>query len=121
MAGILLTGVPDVMIWADDKNFGLVTASIVYESLLFNQLHIDLLWWFSKIWKAKVPQKVKCFAWLVLKHKVLSWDLLQRRGIQGPNKCIMCKGDGESADHLFCNCPLFRSLWSNVCMSQGLA
>ena len=49
MVGILLTGVPDVMIWASDKKFGLVTASIVYESLLLNQLHIDPLWWFSKI------------------------------------------------------------------------
>ena len=67
-----------------------------------------------------MPQKVKCFIWLVIKHKVLLRDLLQCRGFQGPDRCIMCKHDGEMVEHLFCHSPLFQSLWIYICLGLGV-
>lgn len=47
--GIMLKGVPDVILWASDKKSSLVKANIVYGSLLFHQFQFDPVWWYAKI------------------------------------------------------------------------
>ena len=120
MSGIMLNDDLDIIIWTCDKQAGIFKASIVYEYILQYQSNVVPVWWYSRLWKAKVPQKVKCFIWLVIKHKVLSWDLLQCKGFQGPRRCIMCKHDGETTERLFCHFPLFRSLWIYICLGLGV-
>ena len=56
------------------------------------------------IWKSKAPSKVKALAWLVVLKKVKTSDMLQPRSPYkslSPRWCILCKGSGESVDHLF--------------------
>ena len=72
-------------------------------------------WWHSIVWKVKVALKGKCFFWLVLKHKILTWDALQRRGFHGPSKCIFCLNALESVEHLFVVCTCFHSPWLRIC------
>ena len=60
------------------------------------------------LWEAKASLKVKAFAWLVAHRKVNTNDLLQvRRPFKSlnPQWCILCKGEGETIDHLFLHCP----------------
>lgn len=38
-------------------------------------------------------------------------DHLATRGWYMPNRCILCKQDAETVDHLFIHCSVARSLW----------
>ena len=61
------------------------------------------------LWSSKAPSKVKALAWLVAHGKVNTNDKLQlRRPYKSlcPQWCILCKGNGESIDHLFLYCPV---------------
>lgn len=51
---------------------------------------------------------------LVLSNKVLTWENAQTRNWDGPNRCVLCKQDCESVDHLFVNCSFSRSVWREV-------
>lgn len=53
------------------------------------------------IWKCAVPLKVKIFAWLAIKDKILSRKNLAKRGWSGPLKCENCGSNMESVTHLF--------------------
>ena len=56
------------------------------------------------LWSSKAPSKVKALAWLVVHGKVNTNDKLQlRRPYKSlcPQWYILCKGNGESIDHLF--------------------
>ena len=69
----------DLLVWSGDKKTCSVKNFLVYESIL-SQLHLYQQEWYSVIWKVKIPQKVKCFMFLFIKHKILTWDMLQWRG-----------------------------------------
>ena len=69
------------------------------------------------IWSSKAPSKVKAFTWLVAHRKVNTNDLLQLRRpyrFLNPQWCIICRGDGESIDHLFLHCPFTMWLWHKL-------
>ncbi|RVX17758.1 putative ribonuclease H protein [Vitis vinifera] len=69
------------------------------------------------LWSSKVPSKVKALAWLVAHGKVNTNDKLQlRRPYKAlyPQWCILCKGHGESIDHLFLHCPITIGLWHRL-------
>ena len=42
------------------------------------------------LWTLSIPLKLKCFIWLILKGKILTWDQLQSRGFMGPSRCVLC-------------------------------
>ena len=67
----------------------------------------------KKIWGAKFWPKVEYFLWLLSHRKILTWDHLQHRGIQGPSLCMMCKNEEETIEHLFNPCKLAKDIWQN--------
>ncbi|RVW32138.1 putative ribonuclease H protein [Vitis vinifera] len=72
---------------------------------------------------SKVPSKVKALAWIVAHGKVNTNDKLQlRRPYKSlcPQWCILCKGNGESIDHLFLHCPVTIGLWNKLFKLAGL-
>ena len=76
------------------------------------------------LWSSRAPSKVKALAWLVVHGKVNTNDKLQ---LSRPYKplcpqwCILCKGNGESIDHLFLHCPVTIGLWHKLFNLVGLA
>ncbi|RVW41560.1 putative ribonuclease H protein [Vitis vinifera] len=76
------------------------------------------------LWSSKVPSKVKALAWLVAHGKTVNTnDKLQlRRPYKAlcPQWCILCKGNGESIDHLFLHCPVTIGLWHRMFNLVGL-
>ena len=75
------------------------------------------------LWSSKVPSKVKALAWLVAHGKVNTNDKLQlRRPYKAlcPQWCILCRGNGESIDHLFLHCPVTIGLWHRLFNLVGL-
>ncbi|RVX05721.1 Transposon TX1 uncharacterized 149 kDa protein [Vitis vinifera] len=79
----------------------------------------------SRAWSLSslVPSKVKALAWIVAHGKVNTNDKLQlRRPYKSlcPQWCILCKGNGESIDHLFLHCPVTIGLWNKLFKLAGL-
>lgn len=73
---------------------------------------------YLKLWKAGIPLKIRAFLWLVLNHRVLTRDVMGRKGWIGDHTCSLCGAADETASHLFLQCPQTQLLWSWV-HSQG--
>ena len=85
-----------------------------------NAINFDLA---SIIWKSKAPPKVKFLGWLVAHNRLNTCDMLQRRRPNrcfSPHWCIMCKSNGENANHLFLHCEVAAFLWQKLFREAGL-
>jgi len=58
--------------------------------------------------------KLKCFTWLVVRNRILTWDNLVKRGSMGPSICYLYKSDFEDGLHLFLNCPFIHTVWKEL-------
>lgn len=70
---------------------------------------------FKKIWKTRIPEKIKVFSWLAEQNAILTKDNLIRKKWQGSPNCYMC-GEPESIDHLFFSCPVAKVTWGVIAL-----
>jgi hypothetical protein len=61
----------------------------------------------KRIWKAKIPLKIKIFLWLLQQDAILTKDNLIKRKWLGDKSCRFCTLD-ENSNHLFFDCVLAR-------------
>lgn len=54
----------------------------------------------KKIWKGKVPAKIKKFLWLIMNDAILTKDNMLKRKWVGDPTCYFCNQD-ETLSHLF--------------------
>jgi len=102
--GITLTSRADLFLWYYNKVDGVVTSKLVYDYLSAMK-NVNLSkWWGHSIWSWNVPLKIKCFIWLVLHNRILTWDNLRRRDWKGSGICSLCRTNMESIPHLFIQC-----------------
>ena len=66
-----------------------------------------------KIWKGRVPPKIKIFMWLMANDAILTKDNLIKRKWVGNPKCYFCDLD-ESINHLFFTCPVAKVIWGVI-------
>jgi len=50
---------------------------------------------FSRIWKVKLPLKIKIFMWLVIQNSILNKDNLGKRKWKGNKSCAFCSENGS--------------------------
>jgi ribonuclease HI len=113
-AGITLSSRPDSLRWAGGDSTGNLTVRNLYDALLKQKyLAVDRSW-FSLIWRWDIPLKIKLFIWLAGKEKSLTWDMIRRRGWEGPGICLLCSKATEDIHHILVHCPFTRSVWSLV-------
>lgn len=62
-----------------------------------------------KIWKGKVPAKIKIFLWLLMNNAVLTKDNLLKRKWVGSPICYFCTQE-ESVSHLFFQCSTAKAV-----------
>jgi hypothetical protein len=74
---------------------------------------------YKRIWKSKIPEKIKIFMWLLEQRVVLTKDNMLKRNWYGNPDCYFC-GAPESNDHLFFACPIAKVIWGVVacCFKQ---
>jgi hypothetical protein len=65
----------------------------------------------KRIWKAKIPLKIKVFMWLLNKNAILTKDNMIKRNWQGDQHCKFCNKD-ENIIHLFFDCSQASYAWS---------
>ena len=63
------------------------------------------------IWNSWVLPKVSFFAWEATWSKVLTLDLVRKRGWSMENKCFLCHEEQESIDHVLIHCDKTRFAW----------
>ena len=66
------------------------------------------------VWQSKVLPRVAFFSWTAGSSKILTIDNLQKRHFVVLEWCFMCKGCGESVDHLLLHCPIASEIWSMI-------
>jgi hypothetical protein len=98
-------------IWGKKKSFSVKT---MYTHLCRNEIEKHN----KRIWKAKMPLKIKIFMWLMQLNAILTRDNLTKRNWQGDKRCSFCNND-ESVIHLFFECALARYIWSLIVMVIG--
>ena len=74
----------------------------------------DLAFLKKCIWVDKVPTKVAFFAWEATWEKILTLDMLQRRGWHLPNRCFLCGCEEENVNHILLHYIMVRVLWEIV-------
>jgi len=52
--------------------------------------------------------------WLALSYKVLIWDNCNKRAWENPSRCVLCKLNKESLDHLSVRCPFSKEVWNEA-------
>ena len=107
---------PDSLLWSYKSYTRSLSAAIAYDCIVNHYLdHLPESSFVHQIlWKLNIPEKIRCFIWLLLKNKVLTWDQLNKRGIQGPSYCFLCKKGDETAQHLFLDCLFTKSTFDAV-------
>ena len=72
----------------------------------------------KKIWKGKVPAKIKIFLWLLMNNAILTKDNLLRRKWVGSPICYFCNQE-ETVAHLFFQCSTAKAVWAIVAQCIG--
>jgi hypothetical protein len=67
----------------------------------------------KRIWKMKIPLKIKIFCWFLRRGVTLTKDNLAERNWQGNQQCYFCH-EIETIRHLFFDCRLARMVWATV-------
>jgi len=112
--GISLSREADRLRWIFDES-GKVTARKAYLQLIAGKGPVVDYWWDLRLWKWNMPLKIKCFFWLLMNCRILTWDVLCRRGWQGPGICPHCRLETESALHIFTHCSFAKIIWQEIC------
>jgi hypothetical protein len=110
-AGIILRNSVDTLVWVGGDSSSVISAKNLYHELINSYDYQCDSSWFKKLWKWPIQLKIKLFVWLAAKDKVLTWELLQRKGWQGPGVCKLCNCSSENINHLLIHCSLMKSVW----------
>ena len=69
---------------------------------------------YNLIWKAWAPGKCRFFLWTSMLGKILTADVLLRRGWENNYFCPLCERSLETAPHLLIECPWSRFSWQKI-------
>jgi len=67
----------------------------------------------KRIWKQRVPQRVRVFLWLVFHNKLMTNAERFRRHLHHSSYCEQCQGEVEDLNHIFRRCPRAHEVWSS--------
>ncbi|GJN37129.1 hypothetical protein PR202_gb26054 [Eleusine coracana subsp. coracana] len=96
------------VLWEFDKHYwrlcssGQYSASSAYSHLFWGAVQYGP---FDRTWKSWAPGKCKFFLWLVAHDRCWTADRLAHRGLDHPEKCILCDQEQETINHLLVACP----------------
>lgn len=124
----------DQILWNGD-NISQVKLSSIWQVLRTSG---STLPWTKIIWNHFAIVKFSFTSWLIVKERLLTKDRMIRFGMNVALDCLLCTtGTAETHEHLFCQCPFFKSISSawpvnlfsswydlkngNLCVSSNIA
>ena len=108
----LVEAVPDMWMWSSSR----FSARAAYRLLRDEEVPEDplILQRCRLIWKRGLPLKIKVFAWLLARRRLMTRALRQRMAPNSPVECPLCAGAVEDCSHLFFVCPLAQAVWQGA-------
>jgi hypothetical protein len=91
----------DELMWTKGDKSRLISIKNVYTTLTNNLWHQSIGGCKIHLWFWNIAQKIKLFTWLAIENKILTWDILQQKGWEGPSICQLCSSDSETMLHIF--------------------
>jgi hypothetical protein len=79
-------------------------------SLYLHDMDTHLPFQHMKIWKWKIPLKIKIFLWFLHKGVILTKDNLAKKNWKGSQQCVYYNFS-ETIQHLFLDCPSAKMIW----------
>jgi hypothetical protein len=73
----------------------------------------------NRLWKLRLPLRIKVFGWYLRKGVILTKDNLGKQNWNGSRTCVFCHQD-ETIKHLFFQCHFARSIWSVIQVASTL-
>lgn len=114
-AGIKFNSEPNSLTWDGPGGNGILNVKNLYNVLERNTPNPHLpRWWHRRLWKWNIPPKLRLFIWLCFHNKILTWCNIQKRGFNGPGRCVLCKSEGEDIHHLFIHCRFVQLVWQVI-------
>jgi hypothetical protein len=89
------------VVWGLTKN-GKFSAKSLYRFLTSGGMPCRMA---KKIWKCRLPLKIRIFIWQILQDRLQTAQQLKTRKWRGSELCVLC-GQKEDINHLFFSCPL---------------
>eukprot|EP00253_Pinus_taeda_P015705 PITA_15705 len=102
----------DILRWGKETK-GIFSIQEAYKLKTHNDPGEEEQKW-KKIWKTKWWPKIKLFAWLVGRKRILTWDRIQKRGFFGPARCCLCNSAEEDQEHLLNGCSAAHFQWEKM-------
>ncbi|KAJ9677624.1 hypothetical protein PVL29_022550 [Vitis rotundifolia] len=106
----------DFLVWKIERK-GMFKVKSYYRSLKEDN---SPLFPAKEVWGSYAPLRTRFFAWEAVWGKISTIDMLMRRGWSMVNRCILCKEDEESANHILIHCGKTRELWTLLLSSFGV-
>jgi len=104
---------PDTPKWVWEKS-GMFSVKSLYEHMFHTEIYKPN----KRLWKAKIPLKIKLFMWLVSENAILTKNNLVKIKWKGDVKCRFC-AENESIIHLFFECSMVKYIWSLIALVVG--
>ena len=112
---VLNPSVSDSITWKL-TNDGLYTSSSAYHFQFEGMVKSDI---YSTVWRSWAPAKCKLFLWMAMQHKILTADVLLRRGWENNYFFPLCMHCLETAVHLLSECSWSRKVWEAIATMVG--
>jgi hypothetical protein len=96
---------------------GVYSAKSAYEGLFLGSVTFEH---YKRIWKSWALPKCRFFLWLVAHKRCWTADRLAKRGLNHPEKCLLCDQEEENIDHLLVQCSFSREFWYLLLRKFGL-
>jgi len=111
------SGNQDILVWGTTNSCLSIRVKDIYSSLIEDSFQVSAGLFPLTMWKVNCPLKCILFSWLVFNNRNLTWEALQRRGWQGPSRCVFCLSDLETNAHMFFQCLQTQHLWYDLSLS----
>jgi hypothetical protein len=88
-------------------------------SMYLDAIDTHLPFQHKKIWKWKLPLKIKDSLWFLQKGVILTKDNLAKKNRKWSQKCVCCDMN-ETIQHHFIDCPLAKMIWKFIFYATNL-
>jgi len=112
----LLENQPDQHLWTPESS-GTYSARSAYARFFVGSSGFEP---YKRLWKSWAPLRCKIFLWLAMLNRCWTADRLARRGLQHPDKCLLCDQEEETVQHILTSCVFARQVWTTVLGRVGL-
>lgn len=107
LSGVELSRDKDKVIWCLERS-GRFSVKSLYRFWSFGGVISSRN---QKLWKSRIPLKVKVFVWLLYQDRLPTAVNLKTKNWKGNVNCSLC-GVPEDTNHIFFNCVLAKFTWT---------